>query len=57
MLVLRSDGVPEVEERKREFRDQALALGIPVYDEMMNVGWALAALARHERFLHSRSQA
>jgi acyl-CoA synthetase (NDP forming) len=54
VLVLRSDGVPEVEERKRAFRDQALALGIPVYDEMMNVGWALAALAQHERFLAGR---
>jgi acyl-CoA synthetase (NDP forming) len=57
VLVLRSDGVPDVEARKREFRDQALALGIPVYDEMMNVGWALAALARHERFLHGRAHA
>ncbi|MGH8663574.1 MAG: CoA-binding protein [Burkholderiales bacterium] len=54
LLVLRSDGWPEVEARKREFRDQALALGIPVYDEMMNVGWALAALAQHERFVASR---
>jgi hypothetical protein len=57
LLVLRSDGWPEVEARKREFRDQALALGIPVYDEMMNVGWALAALAQHERFLASRRDA
>jgi acyl-CoA synthetase (NDP forming) len=52
VLVLRSDGEPEVEARKREFRGQAIALGIPVYDEMMNVGWALAGLAAHERFLH-----
>jgi hypothetical protein len=51
ILALRSDGEAEVEARKREFRAQALALGIPVYDEMMNVGWALAALAAHERFL------
>lgn len=51
ILALRSDGEPEVETRKREFRSQALALGIPVYDEMMNVGWALAALAAHEHFL------
>jgi len=51
LLVLRSDGEPGVEERKREFRAQALAQGIPVYDEMMNVGWALAGIAQHERFL------
>ncbi|MCC6535055.1 MAG: CoA-binding protein [Burkholderiales bacterium] len=50
LLVLRSDGESEVEARKREFRAGALALGIPVYDEMMNVGWALAALCAHERF-------
>jgi acyl-CoA synthetase (NDP forming) len=51
LLVLRSDGVLEVDMRKREFRDQAQAMGIPVYDEMMNAGWALSALAQHERFL------
>ena len=51
VLVLRSDGEPEIENRKREFRAQALALGIPVYDEMMNAGWALSALCAHERFL------
>jgi hypothetical protein len=27
-----------------------------VYDEMMNVGWALAALAQHERFVASRRE-
>ena len=54
VLVLRSDGEPEIEERKREFRKQALALGIPVYDEMMNAGWALSALCAHERFLAAR---
>jgi acyl-CoA synthetase (NDP forming) len=51
VLVLRSDGEPEIEERKRAFRRQALELGIPVYDEMMNAGWALSALCAHERFL------
>jgi hypothetical protein len=51
VLVLRSDGEPEIEERKRAFRKQALDLGIPVYDEMMNAGWALSALCAHERFL------
>ncbi|RPI43108.1 MAG: acyl-CoA synthetase [Betaproteobacteria bacterium] len=56
ILALRSDGEPEVEMRKRDFRKQALALGIPVYDEMMNVGWALAALCAHERFLSRERQ-
>ncbi|MDB5810168.1 MAG: hypothetical protein JWN94_2290 [Betaproteobacteria bacterium] len=54
LLVLRSDGEPELEVRKRKFRDSALALGIPVYDEMSNAGHALAALQAHERFVHTR---
>jgi acyl-CoA synthetase (NDP forming) len=54
VLVLRSDGEPSLEERKREFRAKAVALGVPVYDEMSNAGMALAALAAHERFVHSR---
>lgn len=54
VLVLRSDGEPKLEERKREFRAKAVALGIPVYDEMTNAGCALAALQAHERFVHTR---
>ena len=54
VLVLRSDGEPALEERKRAFRARAVALGIPVYDEIANAGTALAALAFHERFLASR---
>ena len=54
LLVLRSDGDPQLEIRKREFRDRAVALGIPVYDEMSNAGQALAALRTHERYLHTR---
>jgi acyl-CoA synthetase (NDP forming) len=54
VLVLRSDGEPALEERKRAFRARAVALGIPVYDEIANAGHALAGLAFHERFLHSR---
>ncbi len=54
-LVLRSDGEPALEARKREFRARAVALGIPVYDEMVNAGHALAALQAHERFAGSRA--
>lgn len=54
VLVLRSDGDPELEQRKREFRAKAHALGIPVYDEMANAGCALAAMQAHERFVHTR---
>ena len=55
VLVLRSDGEPTLEDRKREFRASAVGLGIPVYDEMANAGYALAALQMHERFVHARS--
>ena len=54
LLVLRSDGDPPLEIRKREFRDHAIALGVPVYDEMSNAGHALAALQTYERFVHKR---
>jgi hypothetical protein len=56
VLVLRSDGDPPLEERKREFRARALALGIPVYDEIANAGHALAALQRFETFVSSRER-
>jgi acyl-CoA synthetase (NDP forming) len=55
LLVLRSDGEPALEERKRAFREKAVALGVPVYDEMSNAGHALAALKAHERFIHTRN--
>lgn len=56
VLVLRSDGEPSLEERKREFRARAVELGIPVYDEMANAGHALAVLQAHERFVNTRSR-
>lgn len=56
VLVLRSDGEPTLEDRKREFRARAVELGIPVYDEMANAGHALAAMQAHERFVHTRSR-
>ena len=57
VLVLRSDGAPSFDELRRQFRGQASALGIPVYDELTDAGHALAALARHEHFIHTRGYA
>lgn len=57
LLVLRADREPALEERKQEFRARAVALGIPVYDELGDAARALAALAAHERFLSSREVA
>ena len=55
LLVLRSDGEPEVEARKRAFRAEAVKLGIPVFDELSNAALALAALGAHESFVARRS--
>ena len=54
LLVLRSDGDEQIEGRKREFRARAVELGIPVFDEIGNAGYALKALQAHERFVCSR---
>jgi len=51
MLVLRSDGRGEIEERKRLCRAAALAQGFPVFDELSNAATALEAICQHERFL------
>ena len=55
ILVLRSDGDPPLEQRKREFRNHAVALGVPVYDEMSNAGQALAALQAYEKYVNKRT--
>ena len=54
-LVLRSDGAEAVESRRREFRGKAVALGVPVYDEMANAADALAGVAFFERYLAGRN--
>ena len=55
LLVLRSDGSVRIDERKREFRDRAIALGIPVFDELEDAARCLAAMSFYERFVHSRT--
>ena len=56
VLVLRADGDPQLEARRREFRARATALGIPVYDELENAARALGALQAFERFRASRNR-
>ena len=51
LLVLRSDGNLAFEEAKIRYRAQALAHGIPTYDEIPAAANAVAAIAHHERFL------
>ena len=55
-LVLRSDGEARLDELKRQFRQRATELGIPVFDELNDAGHALAALGAYERFIWSRAQ-
>jgi acyl-CoA synthetase (NDP forming) len=55
LLVLRSDGEPLLEARKRDFRAQALERGIPVFDEVADAAHALSALRAYERFVHART--
>ncbi|HZQ61021.1 MAG TPA: acetate--CoA ligase family protein [Casimicrobiaceae bacterium] len=40
-IVLRVDGSPELDERRRHYRDAALAVRIPVYDELVDAAHAL----------------
>ena len=53
-LVLRSDGSVQADERKRADRARAVALGIPVFDEIPESANALAAVSRYEHFLATR---
>ncbi|GAA4349084.1 CoA-binding protein [Variovorax defluvii] len=43
-LVLRSDGDAETEQRKRDYCAQAMASGVPVFDELAQAARGLAAL-------------
>ncbi|HSR72123.1 MAG TPA: CoA-binding protein, partial [Kiloniellales bacterium] len=55
LLVLRTDGSPELEERRRAYRERALAVGIPVFDEVANAARALAAIGTLERRFRDRA--
>lgn len=47
-LALRSDGSPELEEKKRAYRERARLAGIPVFDEIPELAVALANVAHLE---------
>ncbi|MBK8767863.1 MAG: acetate--CoA ligase family protein [Burkholderiaceae bacterium] len=49
VLVLRSDGSAAIDAIRRTYRDEAMALGVAVYDEIPQAAQALAALAWVER--------
>jgi len=50
VLVLRVDGSPELDERRRHYRQHALERRIPVYDELVEAADALRAVSFVERY-------
>ncbi|ESR25646.1 acetate--CoA ligase family protein [Lutibaculum baratangense] len=50
-LALRTDGSPELDDKRREYREKARAVGVPVYDEIPAMARALAAVGHLERRL------
>lgn len=50
VLVLRSDGDADVEDRKRVYRQRAVAAGIPVFDELAAAAQALGSVRHVEAF-------
>ncbi len=50
-LALRSDGSAEIDDKKRAYRERALANGIPVFDELPDAADALAAMSHLEKRL------
>jgi len=49
VIVLRVDGSPELDERRRRYRQHALERRIPVYDELIEAADALRAVSAVER--------
>jgi acyl-CoA synthetase (NDP forming) len=55
VLALRSDGSPEIDEKKRLYRDKASAVGVPVFDEIPQMAEALSVVGHIERRLAART--
>ena len=53
-LALRSDGSPELDEKKRSYRAKACAVGVPVFDEIPEMAKALSIVGHIERRLAAR---
>jgi acyl-CoA synthetase (NDP forming) len=56
VIVLRVDGSPELDERRRHYRQLALGVGIPVYDELVEAAHALRAVRRIEQYWAEESR-
>lgn len=53
-LALRADGSPELEEKRRLYREKARLIGLPVFDEIPAMAGALAIVAHIEKRLNRR---
>ena len=53
-LALRSDGSPELDATRREYRERARAIGLPVFDEIAPMALALSIVGHMERRLAAR---
>jgi hypothetical protein len=54
-LALRSDGSPELDEKKRYYQEKARAVAVPVFDEIPDMAAALAIVGHLERRLGERA--
>lgn len=54
VLVLRSDGEAAIEAQKQRYREQAVAAGIPVYNELVEAAQALRGMATYEAYVRRR---
>jgi acyl-CoA synthetase (NDP forming) len=56
VLALRSDGSPQLDEKKRIYRDKASAVSVPVFDEIPQMAKALSIVGHIERRLSARAK-
>ena len=57
LMALRVDGSPDLDEAKHNYRERALAAGIPVFDELTNTAQALAAMRQLKERMAERHSA
>jgi hypothetical protein len=55
VLALRSDGSPELDQKKRNYRAKASAVGVPVFDEIPQMAKALSVVGHIEKRLAGRA--
>jgi acyl-CoA synthetase (NDP forming) len=56
-LAMRTDGSPELDQVRRDYRERARELGVPIYDEIPAMARALAHVGHIERRLAAKSSA